>query len=54
MESADARPTEAAVARFDELQQELTGHIKELQRILETDLGAFNDLVRKKDVPPVF
>ena len=54
VESADARPTDSAVARFGSLRAQLTRHIGEVQAILDTDLARFNDLVRQKGVPPVF
>ncbi|HKQ60371.1 MAG TPA: hypothetical protein VJS92_03740 [Candidatus Polarisedimenticolaceae bacterium] len=53
VESADAGPTDSAVARYAELRRELDGYQAQLRAILDTDLAAFNRLVRAKDVPPV-
>ncbi len=54
VESADARPTDSAVARFSDLRAELDGYLREMQAILDGDLARFNDLVRQKGVPAVF
>ena len=50
---ADARPTEGSRQRFEDLNARLAEHRAELDRILETELAAFNDLVRQADVAPV-
>ena len=54
VESADAGPTDSALARFAELREQLDGHLAELQQLLDTELKAFNERVREKDAPPVF
>lgn len=53
VESADAAPTRAAAERYAELRKDLDGILAELQGVLDADLAAWNDAVRKKDVPPV-
>ncbi len=50
--SANAKPTEGSYERFDDLKPELDSYLKQLQEILDKDLAAFNDLVRKKNIPP--
>jgi hypothetical protein len=51
--SADARPTDGSVERQRDLEAELDRHRNDLERILRTELAAFNDLVRGKNVGPV-
>jgi hypothetical protein len=53
VESADARPTAAELARYAELKQQLTAILAGLSRVLENDLAAFNRSVRELDIPPV-
>ena len=53
VESADARPTDSAVARYGVLRGELDGYLREVRAILDGDLVRFNDLVRAKGIPPV-
>ncbi len=52
--SAQARPTDASVARFGELRAELDGYLAELQEIFDTDLAAFNARVAEAGQPAVF
>jgi len=42
-----------AVARLAELTAELDGQLAELDRVLATELAAFNELVRSKGAPAV-
>ena len=51
--SADARPTDQSHERFEELKTELARSLGELQEVLNTDLAAFNEMVRALGVPPV-
>jgi hypothetical protein len=51
--SADAKPTDQSHERFDDLSRQLVGHLAELQVILNTDLAAFNEMIREQGVPPV-
>ena len=51
--SADARPTDQSYTVFEELSSKADAEIKKLKVILETDLPAFNELVRKADIPAV-
>ncbi len=53
VESADARPTDAARRRYEELRAELEGHLTQLSGVIRTDLAAFNDAIRGRDVAPV-
>jgi photosystem II stability/assembly factor-like uncharacterized protein len=46
--SADARPTDQLKARFDELAALLAGHLRELRRVLDTDVAAFNRMVAEE------
>jgi hypothetical protein len=52
-ESARGKPTAPAVARLAELTAELDGQLAELDRVLATELAAFNELVRSKGAPAV-
>lgn len=51
--SADAAPTEQAYKLLEHLTAQLQGHLQALQTCLETDLVAFNKLLRELDVPAV-
>jgi photosystem II stability/assembly factor-like uncharacterized protein len=51
--SADASPTASAYAVYDDLARRLDGELVRLKQILDTDLPAFNQLVRDKGVPAV-
>ncbi len=51
--SADGPPTDQSYQVFDELSRELQGHLDRLQAIVETDLPAFNRLVKEHDIPAV-
>ena len=53
VESADARPTDAARKRYEELRAELNGHLAQLSGVIRTDLAAFNETIRGRDVAPV-
>jgi photosystem II stability/assembly factor-like uncharacterized protein len=53
VESADVRPTDGSVQRFEDLRAEQDGYLAELRRVIDTDLAAFNDLVQAKQMPPV-
>ncbi len=54
VESAQARPTDASVERFNELRAELDGYLAELQEIFDTDLAEFNARVAELGQPAVF
>lgn len=47
------RPTEQAYAVKEELTQEINTELSELQQVMETDVPAFNQLVREQNVPAV-
>ncbi len=51
--SADAPPTDQAVAVFGQLSALLQAQLDRLKAVLETDLPAFNTLVKSKDLPAV-
>jgi len=51
--SADGPPTDQSYQVFDELSRELQGHLDRLKAIVETDVPAFNRLVREQDIPAV-
>jgi hypothetical protein len=48
------KPTDGVRARFDDLKPELSSYLEELEDVVNDDLAAFNDLVREKNVAPVF
>jgi hypothetical protein len=54
IESAQARPTDASVERYDELRATLDGHLDELNEMLESEVASFNDRVRETGLPAVF
>jgi len=54
VESAQARPTDASVERFNELRAELDGYLAELKEIFDTDLAGFNAKVAEAGQPAVF
>jgi hypothetical protein len=49
----DARPTDGSLERFQDLQIQLNEVLGRLQQILDTDLAAFNELLRDLDLDPV-
>lgn len=51
--SADAAPTEQAYQVFDSLSERIETELKRLQECSETDLAAFNRLIREADLPAV-
>jgi photosystem II stability/assembly factor-like uncharacterized protein len=53
VQSADARPTAGAIERFADLEKEIRDFIDEVETTLENELGAFNEMVRGRDVPAV-
>jgi photosystem II stability/assembly factor-like uncharacterized protein len=50
---ADARPTEGAYQRFEDLKPELAERASHLQDIIDGDLAAFNKMIRDSGIPPV-
>ncbi len=53
VESAEARPTDGARQRFDDLRKELDSYLAELDQIIDTDLAEFVTLVKSEGVEPV-
>ncbi len=51
--SADAPPTDQSVQVFSELAALLQAQVDRLKTVLDTDLSAFNALVKAKDLPAV-
>jgi len=51
--AVDARPTDQAVARMDELQSRVDDVLGRLQTIFDTDLADFNELIRSLGLDPV-
>lgn len=54
VDSADAHPTSQSFQVFEELSRRANEQLQAWQNIRNTDLKAFNDLVRKSDVPAVY
>ena len=52
-DTADARPTAAAVACHQELKGQLQGLLTRLDTVLDQDLGAFNKAVADAGIQPV-
>jgi photosystem II stability/assembly factor-like uncharacterized protein len=53
VDGSDAHPTQQSYAVFDQLSSALQVQLDRLRTILETDVPAFNDFVREKNVPAV-
>jgi len=51
--AVDARPTDQAVARLGELRAQVQDVVGRLQRIFDTDLAGFNELIRSLGLEPV-
>ncbi len=51
--SADAAPTQQAHQVFDYLSERVASELKRLQECIDTDLAAFNRLIREADLPAV-
>ena len=51
--SAETRPTDGSYETFEDLKPKLAEHLNELQGIFDEDLTAFNELIQKKDIPPI-
>ena len=51
--SADGPPTASSYAVYDELAGRIDAELAKLKAVLDTDLAAFNTLVRDKGVPAV-
>ncbi|HZN10059.1 MAG TPA: glycosyl hydrolase, partial [Blastocatellia bacterium] len=52
--SADAAPTEQSFAVYDDLTGRINAQLQKLRQVMQTDLPAFNKLVRDQNVPAVF
>ncbi len=53
VDSADAKPTAGALARYQDLKGQLTDVLGRLQAVLDADLKAFDKAVADAGVPPV-
>ncbi len=51
--SADSRPTQQILQVFEELSTHVERRVQQLQEIVETDLVAFNRIMREADVPAI-
>src|SRR5436309_3855827 len=51
--SADGPPTDQSYQVFDELSRELQGYLDRLTALVQTDVPAFNRLVKEHDIPAV-
>ncbi|HET6936203.1 MAG TPA: glycosyl hydrolase, partial [Candidatus Angelobacter sp.] len=51
--SADSAPTQASYDVFDMLSKQLDEQLAKWKQILNTDVPAYNELVRKQDVPAI-
>ena len=51
--SADAQPTDQSFVLFGDISDQLTEELGELDRVLATDVAAFNVLVQELGVPAV-
>ena len=53
LERGDARPTDGAHKVFEELSAELDQHLSALQRVLDSDLSALNELLLGVNLEPI-
>jgi hypothetical protein len=53
IEGGDGAPTAGSIERYADLRAELDRHLADLGAALDTELAAFNDLVRSKQLPPI-
>ena len=51
--SADAAPTSQSRQVFEDLSAELDAHQQRLRELINTDVEAFNKLIRDSDVPAI-
>ncbi|MBI1803759.1 MAG: glycosyl hydrolase [Ignavibacteriae bacterium] len=51
--SADTRPTQQSYDVYNELASRVDAQLEKYKKILETDLAAFNETVKKLDIPAV-
>ncbi|NIM15752.1 MAG: glycosyl hydrolase, partial [Candidatus Aminicenantes bacterium] len=53
VESSEGAPTQQALAVFADLSAQVDAHLQQLKQVIETDLAAFNRLIRELEVPAV-
>ncbi len=53
VESADARPTAGSIERYGELRVQLDAILGDLQKAIDTEVAAFDDLARSRMPEPV-
>lgn len=53
VESADSAPTQVSYEVFDMLSKQLDEQLAKWKQILSTDVPAYNDLVKKQEVPAI-
>jgi hypothetical protein len=53
VDGADARPTDGAVERYDDLRAELDAKLAEFRQVIDGDLAEFNEAVRSRTTTPV-
>ncbi len=53
VESSDSAPTQVSYEVFDMLSKQLDEQLAKWKQILSTDVPAYNDVVRKQDVPAI-
>ncbi len=53
VESSDSAPTQSSYEVFDMLSKQLDEQLAKWKQILSTDVPAYNDVVRKQDVPAI-
>jgi hypothetical protein len=51
--SADAVPTRQSYEVFEYLSSQIGAHLAELDRVVETDVKTFSELLREADVPAI-
>ena len=51
--STETRPTDGSYQVFEDIKPELAEHLHRLQDIFDEDLTAFNEMIQRKNLPPV-
>jgi hypothetical protein len=53
VDSADAKPTQQAYEVFEHLAAQIDVQLSELRTVMETEVAAFNDKIRKAQLPAI-
>lgn len=51
--SAETQPTDGSYECFEDLKPKLAEYLNKLQEIIDKDLVSFNEMIQKKNIPPI-